>query len=257
MQDLFSLQGRVALVTGGARGIGAMIARAYLQCGVKVYISSRNQDELANFTNAVASLGECVAIRADLSSLEGIEFLVDEIGKRESGLDILVNNAGATWGAELSVYPEAGWDKVVDLNLKSPFFLTQRLLGLLKTAAKADSPSRVINIASVNGLVNPGVDNYAYSASKAGLIHLTRHLAVDLAPAHINVNAIAPGFFHTKMTAYAVEQDAGSIMAMVPRGRLGNQDDMAGAAIFLASRASSWITGHTLALDGGLVAAAG
>jgi NAD(P)-dependent dehydrogenase (short-subunit alcohol dehydrogenase family) len=257
MQNLFSLQGRVALVTGGARGIGAMIARAYLQCGVKVYISSRNQDELANFTSAVSSLGECIAIRADLSSLQGIEFLVDEICERESGLDILVNNAGTTWGAEFSVYPEAGWDKVLDLNLKSPFFLTQRLLGLLKTVATADSPSRVINIASVNGLVNPGVDNYAYSASKAGLIHLTRHLSADLAPVHINVNAIAPGFFHTKMTAYAVEQDEGSIMALVPRGRLGNQDDIAGAAIFLASRASSWITGHTLALDGGLVAASG
>lgn len=257
MTNLFSLAGKVALVTGGARGIGAMITRGYLASGAKVYISSRNEAELKAFSQSVAGLGECIPICADLSGLDGINLLVAEIARNEKQLDILVNNAGATWGASLSEYPEAGWDKVFNLNLKAPFFLTKEFLSLLATAGSHDDPARIINIASVNGLLNPKANNYAYSASKAGLTHLTKHLAADLAPMNINVNAIAPYIFHTKMTAYALVDGEDEMIEKIPRKRLGNQDDMAGSAIFLAARASSWITGHILTLDGGLVAAAG
>ncbi|MDB0047388.1 SDR family oxidoreductase [Porticoccaceae bacterium] len=253
MNNLFSIAGKVAIVTGGSRGIGEMIARGFVENGARVYITARKAEECLATAERLSEFGECIAIPGDLSTLSGITELVSTFSAQESQLDILVNNAGATWGAALHEFPEGGWDKVMDLNLKSPFFLIQQLLEKLQQSASAENPARIINIASINGLTHPGVENYSYSASKAGLIHLTRHLCTTLASEQINVNAIAPGFFPTKMMAHA---DIDAIAKSIPKGRAGQPDDAAGAAIFLASKASAWITGVTLPVDGGLVASA-
>ena len=253
MNNLFSIAGKVAIVTGGSRGIGEMIARGFVESGARVYITARKAEECLATAERLSEFGECIAIPGDLSTLSGITELVSTFSAQEPQLDILVNNAGATWGAALHEFPEGGWDKVMDLNLKSPFFLIQQLLEKLQQSASAENPARIINIASINGLTNPGVENYSYSASKAGLIHLTRHLSTTLASEQINVNAIAPGFFPTKMMAHA---DIDAIAKSIPKGRAGQPDDAAGAAIFLASKASAWITGVTLPVDGGLVASA-
>jgi NAD(P)-dependent dehydrogenase (short-subunit alcohol dehydrogenase family) len=222
--------------------------------GVKVYITSRKEEELRAAEAELSALGECVAIPSDLSTLEGVTAFADEITEREGKLDILVNNAGATWGATVDDFPENGWDKIMDLNVKSLFFLTQKLLPALRAAGSDEDPARVINIGSINGFTNPHMNNYSYSASKAAVHHLTRHLAADLAAEHVNVNAIAPGFFPSKMTAHMLEDEA--LVAEIPRGRLGNPEDAAGTAIYLCSRASAWVCGHTLALDGGYLARA-
>jgi 2-deoxy-D-gluconate 3-dehydrogenase len=252
-ERLFSLAGKVAIVTGGSRGIGEMIARGFVESGVRTYITARNEEECAKTAGALSRYGNCIALPYDLSTVAGVDAFAADFGGRESLLHILVNNAGATWGAPLESYPEAGWDKVMDLNVKSVFFLTQSLLGKLKAAAAADDPARIVNIASINGITNPHADNYAYSASKAATIHLTRHLAASLANDRITVNCIAPGFFETKMTAHMSAETAGR---WVPLGRTGNADDAAGATIFLTSRAGAWITGATVPLDGGIVASA-
>jgi len=257
LKNLFSLGGKVAVVTGGSRGIGAMIARGYLENGVKTYITSRKLDELQATANELSAIGECTAIQSDLSTTVGVKAFADEIKAKEQQIHILVNNAGATWGAPIDDYPESGWDKVMDLNVKSIFFLTQQLLPVLRTAGNPEDPARVINIASINGLANPTFPVYAYSASKAAVIHMTRHLAADLAREHINVNGIAPGFFHSKMTAGLFNEFEHALLAKTPRGRLGEPEDMAGTAIYLASRASAWVVGHTIVLDGGVIAAAG
>ena len=254
MKNLFDVSGKVAVVTGGSRGIGAMIARGFVENGVKVYITSRKEEELRAAEAELSSLGECVAIPSDLSTMDGVSAFADEITEREGKLDILVNNAGATWGATIDEFPENGWDKIMDLNVKSLFFLTQKLLPSLRAAGSDEDPARVINIGSINGFTNPHMDNYSYSASKAAVHHLTRHLAADLAPEYINVNAIAPGFFPSKMTAHMLEDKA--LVAKIPRGRMGNPEDAAGTAIYLCSRASAWVCGHTLALDGGYLARA-
>jgi NAD(P)-dependent dehydrogenase (short-subunit alcohol dehydrogenase family) len=254
MKNLFDVSGKVAVVTGGSRGIGAMIARGFVENGVKVYITSRKEEELRAAEAELSALGECVAIPSDLSTLEGVTAFADEITEREGKLDILVNNAGATWGATVDDFPENGWDKIMDLNVKSLFFLTQKLLPALRAAGSDEDPARVINIGSINGFTNPHMNNYSYSASKAAVHHLTRHLAADLAAEHVNVNAIAPGFFPSKMTAHMLEDEA--LVAEIPRGRLGNPEDAAGTAIYLCSRASAWVCGHTLALDGGYLARA-
>ena len=253
MNNLFSVAGKVAVVTGGSRGIGEMIARGFVENGARVYITARKAEDCLATAERLSELGECIAIPGDMSTLQGITEFVSAFNAQEQTLDILVNNAGATWGASLREFPEAGWDKVIDLNLKSPFFLIQQLLGKLQQSATTENPARIINIASINGLTNPGVENYSYSASKAGLIHLTRHLSVTLAPEQINVNSIAPGFFPTKMMAHA---DIDAIAKSIPKGRAGQPEDAAGAAIFLASRASAWVTGVTLPVDGGWVASA-
>mgnify|MGYP001818062989 FL=1 len=254
MKNLFDVSGKVAVVTGGSRGIGAMIARGFVENGVKVYITSRKEEELRAAEAELSSLGECVAIPSDLSTMDGVSAFAQEITEREGKLDILVNNAGASWGATLDEFPENGWDKIMDLNVKSLFFLTQKLLPSLRAAGSDEDPARVINIGSINGFTNPHMDNYSYSASKAAVHHLTRHLAADLAPEYINVNAIAPGFFPSKMTAHMLEDKA--LVAKIPRGRMGNPEDAAGTAIYLCSRASAWVCGHTLALDGGYLARA-
>ena len=256
MKNLFDVSGKVAVVTGGSRGIGAMIARGFVENGAKVYITARREEEMRATEGELAQLGECCAIASDLSTLEGVQAFAREVGGREERVHILVNNAGATWGAAIDEFPESGWDKTMDLNVKSLFFLTQQLLPQLRAAASADDPARVVNIGSINGITNPGMNNYAYSASKAAVHHLTRHLGADLAAEDINVNGIAPGFFPSKMTAHLQDPDLG-LAQMIPRRRMGDAADAAGTAIYLCSRASAWMTGQTLVLDGGMVAQAG
>ena len=257
MQDLFNVKGKVAVVTGGSRGIGAMIARGFVENGVKTYITARKEEELQAAATEFSALGDCIAIPSNLATLEGVTAFADAVKAREGQVHILVNNAGATWGAEFEEFPEAGWDKIMDLNVKSLFFLTQQLLGSLRAAGSDEDPARVINIGSINGFSNPHMKNYSYSASKAAVHHLTSHLAADLAGEYINVNAIAPGFFPSKMTAHMLEEENQTeMLKAIPRGRLGNPEDAAGTAIYLSSRASAWVTGHTLALDGGYLALA-
>jgi NAD(P)-dependent dehydrogenase (short-subunit alcohol dehydrogenase family) len=250
--DLFSLHGKTALVTGGSRGIGAMIARGLLDAGASVVISSRKQHELDEARLALSEFGDVHAIRADVSTLEGVEQLAAEVAAHFPALDILVNNAGATWGMPLDDFSEHAWDKVMDTNVKGVFFLTQRLLPNLRQRATADDPSRVINIGSIDGLhVNP-MDTYSYAASKAGVHHLTRALAKKLGPQHITVNAVAPGPFESKMMAATLQAFGESIAKSSPLGRIGRPDDMAGVAVFLASRAGSYVTGSVIAVDGGI-----
>jgi 2-deoxy-D-gluconate 3-dehydrogenase len=234
-----------------------MIARGFLQRGVKTYITARKLEELQATADELSGLGECIPIQSDLSTLEGVKAFAETIKDREPKLQILVNNAGASWGASIDEYPESGWDKVMNLNVKSVFFLTQQLLPVLRAAGKQEDPARVINISSINGLANPLMPVYAYAASKAAVIHMTRHLAADLARENINVNGIAPGFFHSKMTAGLLDQFEEELLSKTPRARLGTQEDMAGTAIYLSSRASAWVVGHTIVLDGGIIAAAG
>ena len=254
MKNLFDVSGKVAVVTGGSRGIGAMIARGFVENGVKTYITARKEEELNATAQDLSAQGQCVAIPANLATLEGVTAFADAIKEREGQVHILVNNAGATWGADIDNFPESGWDKIMDLNVKSLFFLTQQLLPALRAAGTPEDPARVINIGSINGFTHSHMKNYSYSASKAAVHHLTRHLGADLGPENINVNGIAPGFFPSKMTAHLLEHEE-EMARGFPRGRLGNAEDAAGTAIYLSSRASAWVTGHTIALDGGYIAA--
>ena len=251
MTDLFSLAGRVALVTGGSRGIGRMIAAGFLKQGARVYISSRKAADCRATAAELSALGPCVALPADVSTTEGIQALVLAYRAHESSLDILVNNAGAAWGAPFDEFPEKGWDKVVDLNLKTPFFLTQALHRDLQAGAAKGHCAKVIHIASIDGVsVNPQ-ETYSYAASKSGLIHLTRRMALQLAPEGIIVSAIAPGAFASEMNRDA--RDRGDEVALrIPARRIGVDDDMAGAAIYLASRAGDYVVGSTLVVDGGV-----
>jgi NAD(P)-dependent dehydrogenase (short-subunit alcohol dehydrogenase family) len=255
MKDLFSLQGRTALVTGGSRGIGRMIAKGFLSQGAKVYITARKADACDAAAKELSALGACISLPADVSSLEGINALVAAYSTREKSLDILVNNAGAAWGEDFDTFPEKGWDKVVDLNMKTPFFLTQALHGLLKEGAKS-RPAKVINIASIDGIsVNPW-ETYSYSASKAGLIHLTRRMSLRLAKDNIVCSGIAPGPFASEMNKQARDH-ADEVSHRVPVGRIGADEDMAGAAIYLASRAGDYVVGETVVVDGGVTLARG
>jgi len=248
-QNLFSLQGRTALITGGSRGIGRMIAEGFLAAGARVYISARKAEACDRTAKELSALGHCVSLPADVSTLDGIQALVAAYAKHEGSLDILVNNAGAAWGAPYDEFPESGWDKVADLNMKTPFFLTQALTPMLKKAA-TDHLAKVIHVASIDGIsVNPW-ETYSYAASKAGLIHLTKRMALKLAPERIVVSAIAPGPFASDMNKDA--RDHGDEVAeRVPLGRIGTPEDMAGAAIYLASRAGDYVVGSTLVVDGG------
>ncbi len=250
--QLFSLQGRTALITGGSRGIGRMIAEGFLAQGAKVYISARKAEACDQTARELSALGTCISLPADVSTVAGAEGLAAEFGKREGQLDILVNNAGAAWGADFDEFPESGWDKVVNLNMKTPFFLTKALKPLLAKAATADQPSKVINIASIDGIaVNP-LETYSYAASKAGLIHLTKRMATHLIKHHIVTSAIAPGAFASEMNRAARDEQE-KVAARIPARRIGSDEDMAGAAIFLASRAGDYVLGHTLVVDGGVV----
>ncbi|MBM70153.1 MAG: 3-oxoacyl-ACP reductase [Haliea sp.] len=253
MQNLFNVSGKVAVVTGGSRGIGAMIAEGFVANGVKTYITARKAEELEATAERLSAQGECIAIPSDLSTLSGITAFAAALREREPAVHILVNNAGATWGAAIDEFPESGWDKVMDLNVKSIFFLTQQMLPLLRAGRRDDDPARVINIGSVNGITNAHGNNYGYSASKAAVHHLTRQLGADLAKEGINVNAIAPGLFPSKMTAHLLPHEA-ELVQSFPISRMGSAEDAAGTAIYLSSRAAAWVTGHVLVLDGGLVA---
>jgi NAD(P)-dependent dehydrogenase (short-subunit alcohol dehydrogenase family) len=249
--DLFSIAGKTALVTGGTRGIGKMIAEGFVDAGAVVYISSRKSDACAEVEAELSAKGTCIGLPADLSSETGCRGLADEMGTRLDRLDILVNNAGATWGAPLAEYDETAFEKVLALNVKGVFHLTKFLVPLLTAAGTVDEPARIINIGSIDGLTVPLLETYAYSASKAAVHHLTRHLAKRLAPT-ITVNAIAPGPFESKMMAATLSAFGEQIAANATLKRIGRPDDMAGAAIYLSSRAGAYLTGAVIPVDGGI-----
>jgi NAD(P)-dependent dehydrogenase (short-subunit alcohol dehydrogenase family) len=252
VKDLFSVQGKVAVVTGGSRGIGLMIAQGLVEAGAKVYITARKADACQRAAAELAARGHCVAIPADISVEAGAKHLAAEVARHESELHVLVNNAGANWGAPLSEHPDAAWDKVLATNVKGPFFLTREFLPLLEKAARPGDPARVINIGSIDGISVPFLETYAYSASKAAVHHMTRVLARALAPRNITVNAVAPGPFESKMMAATLEQFKDAIVASCPLGRIGEPEDMAGITIYLASRAGAYVTGTVIPVDGGI-----
>jgi NAD(P)-dependent dehydrogenase (short-subunit alcohol dehydrogenase family) len=249
--QLFSLKGRSALITGGSRGIGRMIAEGFLAQGARVYISARKAAACDQTAKELSAFGHCVSLPADVSTLQGAQALVEAYAKHEGSLDILVNNAGAAWLAGFDDFPEKGWDKVMDLNVKSPFFLTQALGGALRASARSDRPAKVINIASIDGIYLTPLETYSYAASKSALIQLTRLMASRLARDHIVVSAIAPGPFASDMNVRARDHEA-ETAASVPVKRIGNELDMAGAAIFLASRAGDYVVGSVITVDGGI-----
>ena len=252
--ELFDVESKVAVVTGGSRGIGYMISEGLLRNGVRVYITSRKVEDCHHAAEKLSEYGECTAIPADLSDDRSRSNFIEEFRATESRLDLLINNAGAAWGAPLGDFPSSGFDKVLNVNVKAPFMLTQDLLPELRAAASTDHPSRVIMIGSIDGLRVPFGDNYSYSASKAGVHMLTRHLAHDLLRDHINVNCIAPGPFEAKMMSYMLDDPdrRAGVVASTPLGRIGTPEDIVGAVIFLSSRASAWLTGVTLPVDGGI-----
>ena len=252
-EHLFGVRGKVALVTGGTRGIGLMIAEGLVRCGARVYISSRKTDACEAAQEKLSKLGECHAIACDLSTLDGCATLASAVAARETRLDLLVNNAGQTWSLDIDEFTEKAWDKVMDLDVKAPFFLTQKLLPLLRAAASAQQRAVVVNITSINGLRPSGLRNYSYVAAKAGLGQLTAQMARDLNHDHINVNAIAPGPFKSKMTApmYASEEVEQREIENFTMKRWGALEDAAGLTIMLASRAGSFLTGQVIACDGG------
>lgn len=252
MKDLFSLSGRVALVTGGSRGIGAMIVQGFLEHGCsRVYIAARNVTQCDAAARKLSQYGECISLPGDISSLDGIKKLAADIATREPRLDILVNNAGVEWINDFDSFLESGWDEVIDLNMKAPFFLTQALAPQLRAAAKTGHLAKVINIASTDGIVVNMLEAYSYAASKAGLIHLTKRMAMRLIKDNICVSAIAPGEFASEMNK-AARDHADEISQSIPAGRIGTAEDMAGAAIYLASRAGDYVVGSTLIVDGGV-----
>jgi NAD(P)-dependent dehydrogenase (short-subunit alcohol dehydrogenase family) len=252
INELFGVEGKRVLITGGSRGIGQSIAEAFVKAGARVYICARDAALCDEVALSLRAHGHCVAMPADLASGAGRRKLAEELGRQEKALDVLINNAGALWAAPIAEYPEAGWDKVFDLNVKGAFFLVQALLPLLEAAATPDDPARIINVGSINALRIPQHETYAYTASKAAVHHLTRHLASQLASRHITANVIAPGLFPSKMLAASIEKKG--IEAMVepiPLKRLTAPSDMAGAAIYLASKAGSYLTGIVVPVDGG------
>jgi NAD(P)-dependent dehydrogenase (short-subunit alcohol dehydrogenase family) len=253
MQNLFSIEGKVALVTGGTRGIGLMIARGFVEHGARVYVSSRKADACEQTASELSRHGFCAALPADCGTQPGCEGLATALGAREERLHVLVNNAGANWGAPLAEYPDVAWDKVLALNVKGVFHLTRACLPLLEAAASADDPARVINVGSVDGLHVPLLETYAYSASKAAVTHLSRVLAARLASRNVTVNCVAPGPFESRMMAETLSRFRDAIVASVPLGRIGRPEDMAGVAIYLASRAGAYVTGAVIPVDGGIL----
>ena len=255
INNLFSVEGKVAVVTGGSRGIGEMITSGLLANGAKVYISARKAPALIEKAKELSELydAECIALPCDLSSLEGIESFTNILKEKEGKIDFLINNAGAAWGEPFENFSESGWDKVMDLNVKSIFFLTQKMTPLLKLNATEEDPSRVVNIGSIDGLNVPMFPTFSYSSSKAAVHHLTRVLAAQLVKENILVNAIAPGPYPSAMLGAAVNSDYTEIEKRNPRKRVGSPEDIAGLAIFLCSRAGAYTVGETITSDGGIV----
>jgi len=251
LSELFSVKGKIAIVTGGSRGIGKMIAAGFVANGVKTYITARKAEACQAAAEELSATGSCTAIPADLSTKEGRGSFVSEIKSREEKIDVLVNNAGAAWGAAFEEYPDEGYDKVMDINVKAVFTLTRDLLPLLTKDASSEDPSRVINIGSIDGLRVSTTDNFAYGASKAAVHFLTKNLAVRLAPKGVTVNAIAPGAFESQMMEYMLANFKDKIESENPLGRIGRPTDMAGLALYLASAASKYMTGQVIAIDGG------
>ena len=254
-QDLFNVSNKIVVVTGGSRGIGEMITSGFLANNSKVYITARKEEALVKKAEELSQKYdcECISVSGDISNTEGIDALVKFLNDAEpDGIDYLINNAGAAWGANYDDFPESGWDKVIDLNLKTPFFLTQKLTPLLEKKGTSEDPSRVVNIASIDGLHVPLMETYSYTASKSGIIHLTKHLAKTLVSRNIIVNAIAPGPFDSHMLGKAVNFDYSFIAESVPRKRIGSPEDIAGLCIYLCSRAGAYTIGETITCDGGL-----
>ena len=251
-RDLFAVTDKVVVVTGGSRGIGFGIAKGFVGAGAKVYICSRKKADCLEAAAALSDEGVCVPVQANLASVDGARAFAEELAERESRIDVLVNNAGNLWTEKLADYPEAGWDKVFDLNVKAPFFLVQALLPLLSAAATPEDPARIINIGSINAFHVPDHETYAYASSKAAVHQLSRHLARRLASEHITVNVIAPGRYRSQMLEDAIDvQGEAELLAPIPLGRFADGEDLAGAAIYLASRAGSFVTGAVLPVDGG------
>jgi len=253
-ENLFSMKGKTCLITGGSRGLGAYMAQGFLEAGAKrVYITARKTEACLAAAQELSQFGDCVALPGDVATTEGLANLVEQITKRESHLDVLVNNAGTGWGAPFGQFPEKGWDKVMDINVKSPFFLTQALLPLLKNNANKENTASVINIGSIAGLLGNGLDNYSYAVSKSAIHQATRILATELAATHIRVNAIAPGRFYSKMTEFLSTDEAAFAEEIkgIPMSRWGEPTDIAGVAIMLASQAGAFITGQIIPVDGG------
>ena len=252
INELFGVAGRRVLITGGSRGIGQSMAEAFVKAGARVYICSRDAAACDAVVQELKPHGHCVALPADLSSAQGRQGLAQELGRHESALDVLINNAGALWAAPIAEYPESGWDKVFDLNVKGTFFMVQAMLPLLEAAASADNPARIINVGSINALRIPQHETYAYTASKAAVHNLTRHLASQLARRHITANVIAPGLFPSKMLSASIQSKGlEAMVGPIPLKRLTAPSDMAGAAIYLASKAGSYLTGVVVPVDGG------
>ncbi|KAI8331044.1 hypothetical protein BC941DRAFT_463334 [Chlamydoabsidia padenii] len=253
IDNLFSVRNKVCLITGGGRGIGLMLAKGFVSAGAKVYISSRSAQVCEKVAQELTKMGpgQCFAISADLQKVEDIQQLVSKLGQRETHLDVLICNSGANWAAPIDEYPDSGFQKVVNLNLTRTFTLIQKCLPLLRVNATTESPSRIINIASISGLTPPKLEMYAYSSSKAGLIHLSKHLAARLGPENILVNSIAPGSFPSKMMAETLKKDGEHILKRIPMGRFGVDEDLAGTCIYLASRAGAYTTGAVITVDGG------
>jgi NAD(P)-dependent dehydrogenase (short-subunit alcohol dehydrogenase family) len=251
IENLFSLKGRIALITGGSRGIGKMIAQGFVESGAKVYISARKADACDATAAELSKLGTCISVPMDVSSVAGCKALAEEIYSREGKLDILVNNAGAAWAADFDEFPEHGWDKVMNLNVKSPFFLTQALHAALAKAATAERPAKVINICSIDGITLNPLETYSYHASKSSLIYLTRRMAARLVQDNIVMTGIAPGPFASEMNRAARDQED-KVASRTPLRRIGKDEDMAGTAIFLASKAGDYVVGDTIAVDGGI-----
>ncbi|PZC50384.1 MAG: NAD(P)-dependent dehydrogenase, short-chain alcohol dehydrogenase family [Chloroflexi bacterium] len=252
-EQLFGVRGKVALVTGGTRGIGLMIAEGLVRCGARVYVSSRKVEACEETERALSAHGECIAIPCDISTIDGCQQLADAIAEREDRLHLLVNNAGLTWSAPIDEFHEKAWDRVVDLDMKSPFFLSQKLLPLLRAAASPEERSVIVNISSVNGIKPSGLQNYSYAAAKAGLAQLSAQMARDLIDDHINVNTIAPGPFKSKMTAplYATPEAEAEVLDRFAMKRWGQMEEVAGLTIMLASPAGAFLTGVEIPCDGG------
>jgi NAD(P)-dependent dehydrogenase (short-subunit alcohol dehydrogenase family) len=253
--ELFSVAGKTVVVTGGTRGIGRMIAGGFVAAGATVIVASRKADAVESAVSELSRFGRCSGLTVDLSTEEGARRLGDQIGDDHSQVDVLVNNAGATWGAPLAEHDTASWDRVLNLNVQGIYHTTKFLLPLLEAGASAEEPSRVINIGSIDGIHVPVLESYSYSASKAAVHQLTRHLAKRLAPT-ITVNAVAPGPFESKMMAATLEAFGDQIAAAAPLRRIGRPDDMAGVTIFLASRAGAYLTGAVIPVDGGIATTA-